>query len=366
MAPLPRGRVGRVLPPACPDELVVWFGAGGPVYKRGVESRHLIDALVRQTTVLIAQLATSAGIRAPLANVAAQVFLDLATEIEQQGVSRNVAADMFGLALRSYQRKVNRLREGVTVPTKTLWQSVLDHLREHGTCTRTQLLERFGRDEPEDVISVLNDLVGGGLLYATGRGRSAAYGATTDSDQETLVRERSFETFVHLVWLALAEPPGLTRAELERRFTEHSALLDDTLGKLVREGRVQRNDAGEDARYFAAQVLIPVGSEAGWESAVFDHYRAMCAALVNKIRLGGAAAAAQALIGGVTLSFDLYPGHPYEQEVKGLLTRTRQDVLGLWQRVADFNAKHPPLEERVEKVVFYAGQNFVGSESSED
>ena len=34
----------------------------------------LIDALVRQTTVLIAQLATIAGIRAPLAHVADQVF----------------------------------------------------------------------------------------------------------------------------------------------------------------------------------------------------------------------------------------------------------------------------------------------------
>jgi hypothetical protein len=332
-----------------------------------VESRHLIDALVRQTTVLIAQLATSAGIRAPLANVAAQVFLDLATEIEQQGVSRNVAADMFGLALRSYQRKVNRLREGVTVPAKTLWQSVLEHVREHGTCTRTQMLERFGRDEPEDVVSVLNDLVGGGLLYATGRGRSAAYGATTDSDQATLVRERSFETLVHMVWLSLAEPPGLTRAELASRFAEHVALLDEALSRLVHEGRVQRSEGEQGkSRYFAAQVLIPVGSEAGWESAVFDHYRAMCAALVNKIRLGGAAAAAQALIGGVTLSFDLYPGHPYEQEVKGLLTRTRQDVLGLWQRVADFNTKHPPPEARVEKVVFYAGQNFLGSEASEE
>jgi hypothetical protein len=353
-----------VLPGKRPDELVTSFPACALVYNRGVESRLLIDALVRQTTVLIAQLATSAGIRAPLANVAAQVFLDLATEIEQQGVSRNVAADMFGLALRSYQRKVNRLREGATVPAKTLWQSVLDHVREHGTRTRSQLLESFGRDEPEDVISVLNDLVGGGLLFATGRGRSAAYGATTDSDQQTLVRERSFDTFVHLVWLALAEPPGLTRAELASRFAEHVALLDDALAKLVCEGRVRSEGEGEP-RYFAGRVLIPVGSEVGWESAVFDHYRAMCAALVNKIRLGGAAAAAQALIGGVTLSFDLYPGHPFEHEVKGLLARTRKDVLELWQRVADFNAKHPPREERLEKVVFYAGQNFVGSDSSE-
>ena len=70
-----------------------------------MDVKLLIDAIVRQTTVLIAQLSTSTGIRAPLAHIADQVFLDLAAEIEAQGVGRKIAADMFGLALRSYQKK---------------------------------------------------------------------------------------------------------------------------------------------------------------------------------------------------------------------------------------------------------------------
>ncbi len=41
----------------------------------------LIDSIVRQTTVLIAQLATSRGARAPVAHVANQVFLDLTREL---------------------------------------------------------------------------------------------------------------------------------------------------------------------------------------------------------------------------------------------------------------------------------------------
>jgi hypothetical protein len=68
---------------------------------------YLIDSIVQQTTVLIAQVATTAGVRAPLAHVANRVFLDLVTEIERQGVARKVVADMFGLALRSYQQKVD-------------------------------------------------------------------------------------------------------------------------------------------------------------------------------------------------------------------------------------------------------------------
>jgi hypothetical protein len=46
----------------------------------------LIDSIVRQTTILIAQLATSAGARAPLAHVANQVFLELVSELKAQGL----------------------------------------------------------------------------------------------------------------------------------------------------------------------------------------------------------------------------------------------------------------------------------------
>jgi hypothetical protein len=81
----------------------------------------LIDGIVRQTTVLIAQLSTVSGIRAPLSRVADQVFLSLARELEAQGVGRKVAADMFGLALRSYQLKITRLAQSTSEPERTLW-----------------------------------------------------------------------------------------------------------------------------------------------------------------------------------------------------------------------------------------------------
>lgn len=70
----------------------------------------LIDEIVRQTTVLIAQLSTAAGLRAPLSHLADQVFVELARELDAQGVRRKVVADMFGMALRSYQMKLRRLR----------------------------------------------------------------------------------------------------------------------------------------------------------------------------------------------------------------------------------------------------------------
>src|ERR1041384_1380691 len=103
----------------------------------------LIDSIVRQVTVLIAQLATSGGIRAPLAHVANQVFLELANELEAQGVSRKVSADMFGMALRAYVRKVQRLSESSTERGRTLWEAVYGYLSQHRVVTRKELSERY-------------------------------------------------------------------------------------------------------------------------------------------------------------------------------------------------------------------------------
>jgi hypothetical protein len=49
-----------------------------------VPTQALIDAIVRQTTVLIAQLATAGGARTPLADIADQVFIDIACELHNR------------------------------------------------------------------------------------------------------------------------------------------------------------------------------------------------------------------------------------------------------------------------------------------
>lgn len=123
--------------------------------------RLLVDGLVRQTTILIAQLSTTASVRAPLAHVADQVFLDLAREIEGQGVGRKVVADMFGLALRSYQKKIQRLTASATDGNRTLWQAVLEFLRD-GSKSRARIDERFAYDGAREVGAVLSDLVASG------------------------------------------------------------------------------------------------------------------------------------------------------------------------------------------------------------
>jgi hypothetical protein len=325
-----------------------------------MDVKLLIDAIVRQTTVLIAQLSTSAGIRAPLSHIADQVFLDLASEIEAQGVTRKVAADMFGLALRSYQKKVQRLTESATVRDRTLWEAVLDFLAEQGSVTRERLLERFRRDSPEDVAAVLNDLVGQGIVYSTGRGPTTVYGLSSDADRRRVLVGARSESAQALVWLSLYRQ-AMSRRELHVTLSLDAEEVDRALDELTREGRI-REDRGQ---FRADTFLVPVGAAHGWEVAVFDHFSAVARAIAAKIRRGAPKSASDDVIGGATLTFEVSATHPLREEVYGLLRRVRQDVNELWSKVGERNDAQPIPERERELVTFYFGQNTEPAELDE-
>lgn len=317
-----------------------------------MDVKLLIDAIVRQTTVLIAQLSTSAGIRAPLSHIADQVFLDLANEIEAQGVTRKVAADMFGLALRSYQKKVQRLTESVTVRDRTLWEAMLDFLTEQGSVTRERLFEHFQYDAPEDVGAVLSDLVGQGFVYATGRGAASVYGLASAADRSRVLSGASSETAESLVWLTLNRQ-AMSRRELLAALPLGAEQLERALGALERDGRIREVSGKLSADTF----VVPVGAEKGWEVAVFDHFAAVARAIGAKLRRGPPQSVADDVTGGATLTFELSPDHPLRDEVRGLLRRVRTEVNELWERVGAHNQEHPIDEARRERVTFYFGQN---------
>ncbi|HVJ15584.1 MAG TPA: hypothetical protein VM686_09085, partial [Polyangiaceae bacterium] len=137
----------------------------------------LIEALVRQTTVLVAQLATAAGARALLANTANQVFMDLVRELKEQGLGNKVIADMFGLSLRTYHNRIARLSESTTDRGRSLWEALLSHLQQNGPLSRRALVQRFAADDEASIRGVLKDLVDSGMVFRAGRGDLTNYQA---------------------------------------------------------------------------------------------------------------------------------------------------------------------------------------------
>jgi hypothetical protein len=270
-----------------------------------------------------------------------------------------VAADMFGLALRSYQLKINRLTASASTSEHTLWEMVLDHLRSSGGSSRAALVARFARDDPADVGAVLKDLVDSGLVSRTGRGEHTFYQLSSGEAVAAMEEQQRTEAITHLVWLEIYDRQQVPRARLlqELRFAPED--VTRAIDTLLRDGRIGLETHGNVDMLVCRRMAIPVGSELGWEAAVFDHFRAVATAIASKLQRHGPRSSNQDLVGGTTLSFSVKGGHPFEGEVQGLLSRTRKELNELWRNVSEHNAEHPiDPDERIE-VTFYFGQNVI-------
>jgi hypothetical protein len=323
----------------------------------------LIHAIVRQTTILIAQLATSHGIRAPLPHIADQVFADLVAELDRQGVSRKVSADMFGMGLRTYRRKVQRLRESSTMRGRSLWESVFAFIKEKGLTDRRQIVEHFTDDDEEQIKAVLYDLCESRLVMSSGTGARSIYRATTA--EETLGPARSTAEVIDddlLIALMYREAP-LTLKQLAAMVQEEPASVEARVTRLVSDGRVQLVDDGGDARYSAQALVIPLGAEGGWEGAVFDHYKALVATVLSRLR-NNQPTTPQDPIGGSTYTIEVWQGHPLEEEVLGTLGRARAAFSEMRNRVvqASETEVRPKLRKRV---TIYVGQGVVEDEEDD-
>lgn len=322
----------------------------------------LIDSIVRQITVLIAQLATSGGIRAPVAHLANQIFLDLANELEQQGVSRKISADMFGMALRAYIRKVRRLSEAQTDRGQTLWQAVLEFVRKEGLVTRDRVVERFALDGEIEVSAVLHDLAESGLIFSSGTGRSAVVRAATDEELGRLSQLTSDRGIDELAWVLVYRhgplPVEKLAELLSRKVEDASAIIE----RLEATDRVQR---APDGRLTAQEFVIPLGASVGWEAAVFDHVQAVVQTICQRLRQTSFGSDHASAIGGSTYSFDVWRGHPLEGEVERQLSEIRSRLGDLRQRV-DTHNRASGVPPAYRQVVTYVGQCMIERESASD
>lgn len=324
-----------------------------------MNAQVLIDGIVRQTTVLIAQLATSGGVRAPLAHIANQVFLELAREIESQGVSKQVSADMFGLALRSYRRRLHRISASSTDQDRSLWEAMLDYLGKSGVVTRAQVMRRFHRDDGELVKSVLHDLSESGFVFKLGAGKDVAYRAAS-SDELAQLRGLRSDGFDELVWLAIYREGPLSAEALAGLLRAPQEDIDRSLVRLVAEDRAQ----AAKGRYSSRSVVMSPTASAGWEVGMLDHFQAVVRTLCARLR-ASAENEPSPHVGGSTYSLRVWPGHPFEDEVRGVLARFRQQHTELRRKVQEHNERHG-VPRSYDEVVIYGGQCVIAKERSSE
>lgn len=321
-----------------------------------MNAQILIQAVVQQTMVFVAQLATAGGVRAPLAQVANQALLDLSTELQNQGVKKNVIADMFGMTLRTYHRKLRELSQSYSVEGRTLWEAVLEYVSEHEPTSAGQVYTRFARDDRELVASVLSDLVNSGTCYRSGRGNTAVYRIAPDADFAAGEERARATANEYLVWQAVYRNGPVTREQLLVLTRMSEASCERALTALEADGRALRH-AGEPATFTSPRIDVPVGQSRGWEAAVFDHYQAVLSAICAKLSAGEGRSEHKDTTGGATYSLDLWPDHPMRGEVLSTLERVRAMLEDLRARLDAVNATSQRSPS--ERLLFYVGQHLL-------
>lgn len=330
-----------------------------------VDVKLVIDAIVQQTTVLIAQLATSAGMRAPLSDLANQTFLSLVTELERQGIGQKVIADMFGLALRSYQQKVQRLSESATDRGRSLWEAVHSYVQEKQVVSRNDVLLRFQRDDVASVRSILSDLIDSGLVFKTGRGDATILRAASLDEVSRAGATKSDASLEALCWLMVYRHGPLTLSDLASHVRVGEEVLARVVDTMIANGRVRRDETSGVARFTSDSYLIAHGQQAGWEAALLDHYHALVRAMCAKLEQGRSQSQPDDRIGGSTYSFDVWPGHPYAERVYALLATQRAQMSELWNEASAYGAANNAPATR-DRVTFYFGQNVTSEQPAQE
>ncbi|HVU05739.1 MAG TPA: hypothetical protein VHE30_28515 [Polyangiaceae bacterium] len=327
----------------------------------------LINAVVQETMILVAHLATAGGVRAPLANVANQVFADLSAQLSAQGVTKSVIADMFGMALSTYHRRARAAAASRTDVGRSVWEAVVEFVQVNEPVSGAAVLSRFSADDATVVSGVLTDLTDSGVVYRAGRGGGAVYRianpedfASTDED----VRRRAER---HIVGLATVRRGPIGAAALAEEVRQSVDVCEAHLESLVRDGLVEKHVVGTKTVYESRRWDVPVGQAEGWEAAVLDHFQAVVTGICIKLRAGTARSSASDAVGGSTYTLEVWPGHPLEEEARGTLSRFRAALVDLRARIDRHNETNAcPPDGRDREVTVYVGQYVKTNDDGEN
>ena len=238
---------------------------------------------------------------------------------------------------------------------------VLEFIKSRSRTTKEDLLLRFSLDDEAQVRAVLRDLSESQLVLPCETGAKGGYRAASDDELLALRSTQGSEGLDDLVVALIYREGALTLAEIAQRAQSDERLIETPLGRLVNSGRVQCVTTDGVDRFEARALVIPLDAPAGWEAAVFDHFKAMVTTILGRLDAEGASKGDDR-VGGSTYTIDIWPGHPMFEEVSNTLRQVRTTLSDLRQRVAEHNAQHARPQHYF-RAVIYAGQRLISEGS---
>jgi len=364
----------------------------------------LIRLITRQAMKLVARLAIVHDRRSSLAKISDIAFLELNHELEILGLRKKVIADMFGLALRSYQQKVNRLQESTAWDLRSLWTSVYDYLNKAKQASRKTVFDRYSAADERVLSSILADLSTSGFLSKSEKGGDTIYTVSADNMESKPTLNQACT--LNLVWTYIYTYPRVSRKNIGERLGLDTATVENVLSDLESTNRIERivDDEGE---CFVAPWCIQEAGEGvmGMLSGMYHHFQSICSALAikleqtidtsaidtttitpearrsiatfskktsarmkskNTVNSEQHASAQKKMLTpksptGSTYSFDIWENHPYAPQVLGFLEKTRKTLSGLRKdieahRVTMIEEETYPSDTSPSRITIYIGQ----------
>jgi hypothetical protein len=174
------------------------------------------------------------------------------------------------------------------------------------------------------------------------------------------------ETQASLTWVYVYRHGPIGSDDLAQELKLDAEEAEAALERLLADGRIRAEERDSGVLYRTDQCLIPLGSQAGWEAAIVDHYRALVSALIAKLAAGARSASAADEIGGSTFTFHIWPGHPCEERTRCLLSSMRTELSELWDEVNRQPDRNGQSDDRSYRVTFYCGQYLEMDEQEEE
>lgn len=321
-----------------------------------MSERVLFRVLVSQSARLIARIITLTNARPNLAHLQEDFFYELSVHLQNYGVPRRVAADMFGLAMRSYLRRIKKYNDELSDREHqlSLWQIVYSKISESPDIQRQKLLDSFSFSHRDSVCSVLKHLCEAGLVTEHRRDGVISYSA-----RERDANELDVDEVAQYLWVMIF-------VHDESSFP-HEQLLDEAIPlfgeQMVSAGLDLLIDDGcvdkllHDGTCSYSTVRSNPEQPFGWLVAISIHLDSVFEAVITKLTMMQSEADLDADVRGGTWTFKLRGDHPFKDRVSHLFDGYQKNVKELFASVHQYNESHPDHDDSDEyQVDFYMGQ----------
>lgn len=316
-----------------------------------MSAKQLVHAVLKMSARLVGAIATSDGRRAPLGDLSLRVPYYVGTELANRGVPQKVIADMLSMSLRTYQARVR----AVLPPTPdSISDRIVSLLREHGAMTKDELLAELAPRDESLVRSSLRDAVAHGQARKIEWRGIVRYEVVDGVTGQRESQSDEVEWLLRFMLYRLGRASASTIAA-ETGMSEAQARL--TLNDLTRRGQVRVIEDEPLSYAIDGDVAKPIQNDMGWEASAFHHFAAVVDAMVHKLDTVGRRTQRADTTGGSTYTYDIWEGHPLEEEVEGLLGRFREIASRLDKE--DRKLKSQVDMRPTKRVRLYFGQ-FVG------